>query len=55
VETTLRTLTRIWRGDTGWARALLDGSVSVSGPADVRRAVPSWIGQSDAASIPRPA
>ena len=55
VETTLRTLTHIWRGDTGWARALLDGSVSVSGPADVRRAIPSWIGQSDAAAIPRPA
>jgi DNA-binding HxlR family transcriptional regulator len=55
VETSLRTLTRIWRGDTGWSRALLDGSVSVSGPVDVRRAVPSWIGQSDAAAIPRPA
>lgn len=45
VETSLRTLTRIWRGDCSWQRALLDGSVSVSGPADVRRAVPSWIGQ----------
>jgi DNA-binding HxlR family transcriptional regulator len=55
VETSLRTLTRIWRGDTGWSNALLDGSVSVSGPVDVRRAVPSWIGQSDAAAIPRPA
>jgi DNA-binding HxlR family transcriptional regulator len=55
VETSLLTLTRIWRGDTGWSRALLDGSVSVSGPVDVRRAVPSWIGQSDAAAIPRPA
>ena len=31
--------------------ALLDGSVSVSGPVDVRRAVPTWIGQSDAAAI----
>lgn len=55
VETSLRTLTRIWRGDTGWSPALLDGSVSVSGPVDVRRAVPSWIGQSTAAAIPRPA
>jgi DNA-binding HxlR family transcriptional regulator len=55
VETSLRTLTRIWRGDTGWSHALLDGSVSVAGPVDVRRAVPSWIGQSDAAAIPRPA
>jgi DNA-binding HxlR family transcriptional regulator len=55
VETSLRTLTRIWRGDTGWSHALLDGSVSVSGPVDVRRAVPSWIGQSDGAAVPRPA
>ncbi len=55
VETSLRTLTRIWRGDAGWSSALLDGSVSVSGPVDVRRSVPSWIGQSAAAAIPRPA
>ena len=55
VETSLRTLTEIWRGDVGWARAMLDGSVSVSGSSDVRRAVPSWLGQSPAAAIPRPA
>lgn len=55
VETDLRTLTRIWRGDIGWSQALLDGSVAVSGPADVRRAIPSWIGQSASAAVPRPA
>jgi DNA-binding HxlR family transcriptional regulator len=55
VETSLRTLTNIWRGDVGWAHALLDGSVAVSGPADVRRAIPSWIGQGNSAAIPRPA
>lgn len=55
VATNLRTLTRIWRGDVGWAHALLDGSVSVSGPSDVRRAIPSWLGQSTAAAVPRPA
>ena len=51
----LRTLTRIWRGDVGWSHALLNGSVAVSGPAEVRRAVPSWIGQGSSAAVPRPA
>lgn len=55
VQTSLRTLTEIWRGDVGWARAVLDGSVALSGPADVRRAIPKWLGQSTAATIPRPA
>lgn len=55
VATSLRTLTRIWRGDVGWPQALLDGSVSVSGPADVRRAIPAWIGQGAKAAVPRPA
>ncbi len=55
VETSLRTLTRIWRGDLGWSHALLDGSVAVSGPTEVRRAVPNWIGQSLLSAVPRPA
>lgn len=55
VSTSLRTLTRIWRGDVGWAHALLDGSVAVSGPSDVRRAIPSWLGQGNSAAVPRPA
>lgn len=55
VQTDLRTLIEIWRGDVGWARAVLDGSVALSGPGDVRRAIPKWLGQSTAAAIPRPA
>jgi len=55
VETSLLTLTRIWRGDLGWSHALLDGSVAVSAPSDVRRAIPSWIGQGAKAAVPRPA
>jgi DNA-binding HxlR family transcriptional regulator len=55
VETSLLTLTRIWRGDLGWSHALLEGSVAVSGPSDVRRAIPSWIGQGAKAAVPRPA
>lgn len=55
VQADLRTLVEIWRGDVGWARAVLDGSVALSGSADVRRAIPRWLGQSTAATIPRPA
>ncbi|WKG05480.1 helix-turn-helix domain-containing protein [Mycolicibacterium sp. HK-90] len=55
VQTSLRTLTEIWRGDVGWARAVLDGRVALSGSADVRRAIPKWLGQSTAAAVPRPA
>jgi DNA-binding HxlR family transcriptional regulator len=55
VDTSLRTLTRIWRGDVGWSHAFLDGSVAVSGPAAVRRAIPAWIGQGSMAAVPRPA
>jgi DNA-binding HxlR family transcriptional regulator len=55
VSCSLRTLTRIWRGDVSWSRALLDGSVTIDGPSQVRRAVPTWIGQSELAAVPRPA
>ncbi len=55
VSTSLRTLTRIWRGDVSWSRCLLDGSASIDGPAAVRRAVPTWLGQSNVAAVPRPA
>jgi hypothetical protein len=55
IQSSLRTLTRIWRGDVDWSHALLDGSVAVSEPADVRRAILSWIGQATLAAVPRPA
>jgi DNA-binding HxlR family transcriptional regulator len=55
ISTTLRTLTQIWRGDVSWSRSLLDRSLSINGHADVRRAVPTWLGQSTLAAVPRPA
>jgi len=55
VQTSLRTLVQIWRGDVSWSRALLDRSATVSGSAEARRAVPTWLGQSRMAAIPRPA
>lgn len=55
VETDLRTLTQIWRGDVSWSRAQLDGSVALSGAPETRRAVPTWLGQSTLAAVARPA
>ena len=55
ISTSLRALTQIWRGDRSWHRSLLDGSVSIDAPSEVRRAVPTWIGQSSLAAVPRPA
>ncbi len=55
VDTTLRALTEVWRGDTSWSRALLEGQMSLSGPTDVRRLIPAWFGQGKTAGIARPA
>jgi hypothetical protein len=55
IETSLLTLTQIWRGDVSWSRAMLNGTVAIHGVADARRAVPGWLGQSLAAAVPRPA
>jgi hypothetical protein len=55
VDTSLRDLTQIWRGDRSWSRSILDGSVAVSAPAEISRAVPAWLGQSTSAAFPRPA
>ncbi|MCK8613442.1 winged helix-turn-helix transcriptional regulator [Gordonia sp. C13] len=55
VETDLRTLTEIWRGDTDWRCALTESRVDIHAPADVVREIPSWIGQGLSAAIPRPA
>ena len=53
VETTLRVLTQVWRGDRSWADALSDGSLVIDGPADVRRALPRWVGQGNFSTVPR--
>jgi DNA-binding HxlR family transcriptional regulator len=55
IETSLLTLTQIWRGDVSWSRAMINGDVAIHGAADARRSVPGWLGQSLAAAVPRPA
>lgn len=51
IATSLRTLTRLWRGDTEWNKAIGAGQVSVVGPEHVRRAVPQWLGRMSLAQL----
>jgi hypothetical protein len=53
VETDLRSLDMVWRGDLGWAEALRSGRAEVHGPGWARRSVPCWLGQSPLAGVPR--
>ena len=53
VRTTLRTLTEVWRGDRSWDQAIGSGSIVVDGPAEVRRAVPRWVGQGQFSAVAR--
>jgi DNA-binding HxlR family transcriptional regulator len=53
VRTSLRTLTEVWRGDRSWDQAIGDGSLVVEGPAEVRRALPRWVGQGQFAAVSR--
>ncbi|HEX5771475.1 MAG TPA: helix-turn-helix domain-containing protein [Nocardioidaceae bacterium] len=55
VTSSLRGMTEVWRGDRSWSSALRTGALEVSGPADLRRAVPGWFTLSGFASVPRPA
>jgi DNA-binding HxlR family transcriptional regulator len=43
VETDLRTLTRIWRGELTWPRSQKAGAVRVHGPSQVARNLPRWL------------
>lgn len=55
VTAPLRVLTRVWRGDTGWADAVVSGDLVVDASTAVRRAVPGWFALSIFAAVPRPA
>ena len=54
VDTTLRRMIQVYRGDTTWATALRDSSMTLHGPSALRRALPTWIRLSSFASVPRP-
>jgi DNA-binding HxlR family transcriptional regulator len=55
IESDLRTLSEIWRGDIRWNNALRSGQLRLTGPQHLRRAVPRWLKLSAFAAVPRPA
>lgn len=55
VDTSVRTLARVWRGDLGWDDAVAGQQLAVDGPVPARRAVPTWFQLSHFATVPRPA
>jgi DNA-binding HxlR family transcriptional regulator len=54
VETSLRTLTLIWRGDLSWSIALRSGDLVLHGDPQAQRALPRWLTLSSMALTPRP-
>ena len=53
LDTTLRIMVGIWRGDIAWKRALATGQVETDAPSEVRRALPQWLGQARLAGVAR--
>ena len=54
IESDLRTLTHVWRGDRPWTSAVAEGALVVHGPPTLARAVPTWLKLSAFARVPRP-
>jgi hypothetical protein len=54
VVTTLSTMVRLWRVDRTWEDALRTGDARIDAPSDVRRQVPSWLGQMLLGGVPHP-
>jgi DNA-binding HxlR family transcriptional regulator len=54
LTTSLRDMTRVWRGDLSWPEALRSQRLTLTGPATLRRAVPTWFRLSEFATVPRP-
>lgn len=53
VTTDVETFTKVWIGDSDLKRTLRDGSLSVSGPRELRSQFPDWLGLSVFAGIRR--
>jgi hypothetical protein len=53
VNTSLRRMIEIWRGDVSWADALRNDTVQVQGAEALRRALPRWFTLPAFASVPR--
>ena len=55
IESTLRSMVQVWRGDLSWSDAVRARRIDVEGPERLRRAVPHWFTWSAFAAVPRPA
>lgn len=55
VETDLRTLTRIWRGELTWSQAQRAGALEVHGSSHVARNLPRWLPKQTITVTPRTA
>lgn len=54
VDTTLRALTQVWRGDISWPAAVRSGLLTLCGETYAQRALPRWLKLSSLAGTPRP-
>lgn len=54
IDTSVRTLARVWRGDLGWDDAVGSHQLTLDGPTQARRAVPEWFQLSHFATVTRP-
>lgn len=54
VRANLRELTRAWLGDIPFSQCLRDESVTLDGPARLRKAFPKWLKLSGFAAVERP-
>lgn len=55
VKTSVRAMTRVWRGDVRYGEALRRHRLTLRGPAELRRSFPEWLGYSMFAKVDRPA
>jgi hypothetical protein len=55
IETRLRALTLVWRGDVSWREVQRSGDLRIVAPSAVAAAVPRWLKLSTTAATPRPA
>jgi DNA-binding HxlR family transcriptional regulator len=45
VDADLRSLTRVWMGDADFAEAVDSGQIVMTGPTDLTRRIPAWLGR----------
>lgn len=54
VQTTLRCLVDVWRGEQSWDAAQAGGGLTIVGPRSLRQKLPSWFVPTHFAQVPRP-